>query len=220
MSAPDLRTKQPLHADGLSASNLRVVLISDQPLYREGMACAFREAQSLILLDGATVADAAELARSRLADMVLIDTRNLGDAIEMAKTLASQSPDLPIVAVMDSATANDVRSAFDVGVRGCIFKRLQAKEFVRILQSIGQGASYAPPELGAALLRQEKSSADELTAREAQVLACVARALTNKEIARELEISEKTVKHYMTVIMEKLRVRNRVEAVLKARCLN
>jgi len=121
------------------------------------MECIFREAQSLMLLDGATIADAVELARSRLADMVLIDTRNLSDAIEMAKTLATQSPDLPIVALMDSATANEVRSALNVGVRGCIFKRVQRKEFVRIFESIGQGMSYVPPELGAAMLRQEKS---------------------------------------------------------------
>ena len=62
---------------------------------------------------------------------------------------------------------------------------------------------------------EEKTRPFNLTPREAQILACVARALTNKEIARELQISEKTVKHYMTVIMEKLQVRNRVEAVVK-----
>jgi two-component system, NarL family, nitrate/nitrite response regulator NarL len=73
-----------------------------------------------------------------------------------------------------------------------------------------------PPELGAGLLRQDKNKPFKLTARETQILACVARGLTNKEVARELQISEKTVKHYMTVIMEKLQVRNRVEAVLKA----
>jgi DNA-binding CsgD family transcriptional regulator len=62
---------------------------------------------------------------------------------------------------------------------------------------------------------EEKIRPSNLTPREAQILACVARALTNKEIAQELQISEKTIKHYMTVIMEKLQVRNRVEAVVK-----
>ena len=99
---------------------------------------------------------------------------------------------------------------------------------MRILASIGQGGVYLPPELGAGVLRQsmrlnganpEKGNLSRLTAREQQILACVARALTNKEVARELKISEKTVKHYMTVIMEKLQVRNRVEAVLQAKVL-
>jgi two-component system, NarL family, nitrate/nitrite response regulator NarL len=100
---------------------------------------------------------------------------------------------------------------------------------VRIIESIAQGTLYLPPELGVGVLRQslrlnganpENSKPYRLTAREQQILACVARALTNKEVARELKISEKTVKHYMTVIMEKLQVRNRVEAVIKAKAMD
>jgi DNA-binding NarL/FixJ family response regulator len=125
---------------------------------------------------------------------------------------------------MASATPNDVRSAFEIGIRGCIYKREEGSELVRILESIAQGRLYVPPELGAGLLRQgmglnaakqEKTRPFDLTPREAQILACVARALTNKEIARQLQISEKTVKHFMTIIMEKLQVRNRVEVVVK-----
>ena len=63
--------------------------------------------------------------------------------------------------------------------------------------------------------KQDKTRPFNLTPREKEILDGVARALTNKEIARQLEISEKTVKRYMTVIMEKLQVRNRVEAVVK-----
>jgi two-component system, NarL family, nitrate/nitrite response regulator NarL len=219
MSASYLRAEQPLHADRHSESSLRVVLITPEPLYRVGVQCALRAAQAVILLDGTTITDAVELAKSRLADIVVIDTTTLRDAIEMAKRLAPCCPGMPIVAVTDVATASEVRSAFDAGMRGCIFKRVRDTEFVRILKSIGQGASYVPPELGAELLRQDKNKPFNLTARETQILACVARGQTNKEIARVLQISEKTVKHYMTVIMEKLQVRNRVEAVLKANCM-
>ena len=220
MSASYLRAEQPLHCDRHSDSSLRVVLVTDEPLYRVGVQCAFRQAQSVILLDGTTIADAVELAKSRLADMVVVDTTKRGDAIEMAKRLVPCCPDMPIVAVTDAATANEVRSAFNAGMRGCIFKRVRGTEFVRILKSIGQGGFYVPPELGVELLRQDKNRPFNLTARETQILACVARGRTNKEIARELQISEKTVKHYMTVIMEKLQVRNRVEAVLKAKAMS
>jgi len=151
--------------------------------------------------------------------MVLIDATDMGRTIEIAKGLTPSCPDMPIVAVMDAATANEVRSAFAAGIRGCIFKRVHGREFIRILRSISQGGSYVPPELGAELLRQDKNTPN-LTARETQILACVARGRTNKEIARELQISEKTVKHYMTVIMEKLQVRNRVEAALKAKAMS
>ena len=154
-----------------------------------------------------------------LADMAVIDTTNLGQTIEMAKCLAPWCPDMSIVAVMDTAATNEVRSAFAAGIRGCIFKRVDGTEFVRILESIGHGGFYVPPELGAGLLRQDKDKPFKLTPRETQILACVERGLTNKEIARELQISEKTVKHYMTVIMQKLQVRNRVEAALKAKAI-
>jgi two-component system nitrate/nitrite response regulator NarL len=219
MSSPNLRAEQLSHADRRSARSLGIVLLSGEPLYRVGMQRAFRETQSLVLLDGTTLADVVELAKSRLADMAVIDTTNLGQTIEMAKCLAPCCPDMSIVAVMDTAAANEVRSAFAAGIRGCIFKRVGGTEFVRILESIGQGGFYVPPELGAGLLRQDKDKPFKLTPRETQILACVERGLTNKEIARELQISEKTVKHYMTVIMEKLQVRNRVEAALKAKAI-
>ena len=219
MSAPYLRAVPPSLADRHSASGLRIMLVTGEPLYRVGMQRAFRETQSLVLLDGTTLADAIELAKSRLADMVLFDATDMGRTIEIAKGLTPSCPDMPIVAVMDAATANEVRSAFAAGIRGCIFKRVHGREFIRILRSISQGGSYVPPELGAELLRQDKNTPN-LTARETQILACVARGRTNKEIARELQISEKTVKHYMTVIMEKLQVRNRVEAALKAKAMS
>jgi two-component system nitrate/nitrite response regulator NarL len=145
--------------------------------------------------------------------------------MQMAKALALSCPELPIVAVSEAATADEVATAFEAGIRGCVLKGVEGDEFVRILASIGQGALYLPPEFGAGLLRRsmrldgathEQRRPYRLTAREEQILGCVARALTNKEVARELNISEKTVKHYMTVIMEKLQVRNRVEAVQKA----
>lgn len=230
MSAPDLQTKQPApnsRSDG-AASQLRIVLITSEPLYREGIEVVFRATPSLLLLGGTSINDAIALAQSRLADMALIDANSFRDIIEMARVLALSCPQLPIVAVSEAATADEVASAFEAGIRGCICKGVEGGDLVRILASIGQGALYLPPEFGAGLLRQsvclngathEKSRPYGLTAREEQILGCVARALTNREVARELQISEKTVKHYMTVIMEKLQVRNRVEAVQKADAL-
>ena len=227
MSAPDVQTKQPppTSRPNGAASPLRIVLVSSEPLYREGIEVAFRAAGSLVLLGGTTITAAIALAQSRMADMAVIDASSFRDMMEMAKALALSCPQTPVVAVFESVTADEVWTAFEAGIRGCIRKGVECDEFVRILASIGQGALYLPPEFGAAMLRQsmrlngathENRRPYGLTAREEQILGCVARALTNKEVARELNISEKTVKHYMTVIMEKLQVRNRVEAVQKA----
>jgi DNA-binding NarL/FixJ family response regulator len=145
----------------------------------------------------------------------------------MAGVLAACASEIPIVAVTEPETVDEVKAAFEVGIRGFIFKQTERGELVSVLQTVGTGGLYLPVELHGELHEssrgksQEKSRSDTiLTPREAQVLACVARALTNREVARELQISEKTVKRYMTVIMEKLQVRNRVGAVLKAKCMD
>ena len=100
MSAPDLQTKQPApnsRSDG-AASQLRIVLITSEPLYREGIEVVFRAAPSLVLLGGTSINDAIALAQSRLADMALIDANSFRDIIEMARVLALSCPRLPIVA--------------------------------------------------------------------------------------------------------------------------
>jgi two-component system, NarL family, nitrate/nitrite response regulator NarL len=226
MSARNLESRQPPLGLGANAgaSPLRIVLVSSEPRYRVGIEVALRGTSSLLLLTRTCIGDAIVLAQARLADMAVIDADGCRDAIAMAQALALTCPHIPIVAVSEAATADNVRMALEAGIRGYILKGVEAGEFVRILTSIAQGALYLPPELGAGLLRQNMrlngaTRANRrpygLTAREEEILSCVARALTNKEVARELQISEKTVKHYMTVIMEKLQVRNRVEAVQK-----
>jgi len=227
MSAPDAQTEQPapdLCSNG-SAGPLRIILVTGEPLYRAGIEIAFRERPSLMLLGGQTIDDAIALAQARLADIAVIDAGNFREVMGIAKALALSCPPLPIVAVSEAATADDVGAALEAGMRGYILKRVGGGELMHILANIAQGALYIPPELGAGLLRQSlclngatraRRKPHGLTVREEQILGCVARGLTNKEVARELQISEKTVKHYMTVIMEKLQVRNRVEAVAKA----
>jgi DNA-binding NarL/FixJ family response regulator len=141
---------------------------------------------------------------------------------------AARASEIPIVAVTGTASVDEVKSALDAGFRGCVLKRVEISELLGILESIGRGSLYLPPEFAAGKLRQrmrfdggarDQNRLCRLTPREAQLLGCVARGLTNREVARELQLSEKTVKHYMTVIMQKLQVRNRIEAVLKAKPL-
>jgi hypothetical protein len=76
MSAPFLRAEHP-YGEQHAASSLRIVLITDEPLYRAGVQCAFQQAQSVILLDATTIADAVELAKSGLADLVVIESSAL-----------------------------------------------------------------------------------------------------------------------------------------------
>jgi two-component system, NarL family, nitrate/nitrite response regulator NarL len=105
-------------------------------------------------------------------------------------------------------------------------KGVAARELIRILRTVAAGESYVPPALAASLLlemhepggqsKEPDSLINELTERERDILEGLAAGLSNKEIGQKLFLSEKTVKHYMTNILQKLQVRNRVEAALLA----
>ena len=125
-----------------------------------------------------------------------------------------------------SEDEDDLLAALKAGARAYILKGVSARELLSAIRSVIAGESYVTPALAASLLsemsgasgktRLPASPLDELTERERQILEQVAQGNSNKEIALSLHLSEKTVKHYMTNVLQKLHVRNRVEAALLA----
>jgi DNA-binding NarL/FixJ family response regulator len=122
-----------------------------------------------------------------------------------------------------SESEEHVSQALAAGAQGYVLKGTSGPELIHTMRAVARGESYVSPSLAARLLTMsrrtpqvsnEDSDRADLTPREEGILDHVALGMTNKEIARRLSISEKTVKHYMTNIMQKLHVRNRVEAVL------
>jgi two-component system nitrate/nitrite response regulator NarL len=149
-----------------------------------------------------------------------------GGSIEAARQISVSCPVVKIVMLTVSEHDDDVLSALQVGARGYILKGIGGDELISIVRSVKRGESYVSPDLAARLLVEARSGnshgaapdpIDGLTAREEQILKLVSRGLSNKEIGRDLDLQEKTVKHYMTNILQKLQVRNRVEAALLAR---
>jgi two-component system nitrate/nitrite response regulator NarL len=121
---------------------------------------------------------------------------------------------------------DDVLSALQAGARGYILKGVGGEELVGIVRAVNRGESYVSPDLAARLLVEVRSGNTRdaasdpvagLTAREEQILKLVSRGLSNKEVGRDLDLREKTIKHYMTNILQKLQVRNRVEAAIMVR---
>jgi DNA-binding NarL/FixJ family response regulator len=185
-----------------------------------------RAVQDIEFVEGVCATDAITIAKDRRADVMLIDTNSLpGGSIELPRTLARDCPHMRIVLLSDSECPEDVTAALASDIRGYVLKNVQGSELVRIVKAIHDGASYIPPQLAARAIMPKRGVSTQpvdaerrnLTKREEAVLACVSRGLNNKEVARALQISEKTVKHHMTSIMAKLQVRNRVEAVLTVR---
>ena len=205
---------------------IRTVLADDHPLFREGVARTLASEADFEVVGEVGDADSAvEMAKNLLPDVILLDISMPGSGIEAARQIARACPVIKIVMLTVSEHDDDVVSALQVGARGYILKGIGGKELVRIVRSVHQGESYVSPDLAARLLADIRGTESvathdplsELTAREEQILKGVARGLSNKEIGRELNLQEKTVKHYMTNILQKLQVRNRVEAALIAR---
>src|SRR3990167_9001745 len=172
---------------------LRVLLADDHPLYRDGVARSLRDA---------------------------------GDIDIVGETQDGESAAAMCVAMLPaSEDEGDLMQALKLGALGYVLKGVGATELVELVRELAAGRSYVSPGLAGRLLlamRGKGAAAEpnplaDLSRREEDILKLVAQGRSNKEVGRELNIQEKTVKHYMTSILQKLQVRNRVEAAMLAR---
>ena len=158
---------------------------------------------------------------------MLLDVNMPGDGIKAARDISYSCPSVKIVMLTVSEDEPHLSAALAAGARGYALKGIGGDSLVQILRSVAAGESYVSPALAARVLKRMQaptpapaSAQDQLcrlTAREQQILAGLSSGMTNKEIARLLTLSEKTIKHYVTNILQKLQVRNRVEAALSYR---
>ena len=174
---------------------------------------------------GATADEAIHLTEAELPDVLLLDIHLPGGGLRAATAISESCPVTKIVILTVSEDEDDVLAAFRMGVKGYVLKGVSSSELTDIIRDIESGTVYVTPNLATRVLlemtdpRRSDSAEtpfDTLTEREREILERVASGDANKEIAYELGISEKTVKHYMTNIMQKLHARNRVEAALLA----
>ncbi len=210
------------------SNKLRLVIVDDHTLFREGLASVLgAEADFDIIGSGGSAQEAIRLAKELLPEIILLDIDMPGSGLEAARLIARDFPVIKIVVLTASEADDHLMSALKLGVRAFILKGVAARELIRILRSVAEGETYIPPALAAGLLLEMRAPAapetktaenpiNELTAREREILENLAGGLSNKEIGKKLFLSEKTVKHYMTNILQKLQVRNRVEAALLA----
>jgi len=207
---------------------MRLVIVDDHPLFREGVALAFaHEPDIMIAGNGASAEDAVRLASLASPDILLLDS-DLPDGLIALQAIAMLPAAAQIVVLTASANKAEMLAALRAGAKGYVEKAISAQRLVTIVRAIYDGQSYATPELGDYMLvRQpdaEPATGDDqrleiLTMREHEILAMVANGASNSQIAQELHVREHTVKRHMTHIMEKLQVHNRVEAAMLARCM-
>ncbi|MGB3314366.1 MAG: response regulator transcription factor, partial [Albidovulum sp.] len=177
--------------------------------------------------EGQDAETAFDLTERLRPDLVLLDISMPGGGGISALRRIMELPEPPSVAMLTvSEEDDDVMQALKAGAKGYVLKGVGSRELVSIVRDVADGQSYVSPSLAARILnamrgdgtaRREANPMDDLSHREEEILKLVAAGKSNKEVGLALDLQEKTVKHYMTAILQKLHVRNRVEAAVMAR---
>jgi two-component system nitrate/nitrite response regulator NarL len=206
---------------------IRIVLADDHPIYRDGLARSMADEADIEIVGQAGDGEqAAEVVRREQPDVVLLDISMPKGGGIGALTQIMQMDKPPRVAMLTASEADDdLMQALKLGAMGYILKGVGASELVDLVRELHAGRPHVSPGLAGRLLvamrrkepAVEPNPLDDLSKREEEILKLVAQGKSNREVGEALELQEKTIKHYMTSILEKLQVRNRVEAAMLAR---
>jgi NarL family two-component system response regulator LiaR len=195
---------------------IRVLIADDHAVVRQGLR-TFLDLQDDIevVAEAADGEEALEAAERLAPDVVLIDlVMPKLDGIEAIRRLRERSPEIRAIVLSSFVDDDKLFPAIRAGAAGYLLKDVQPQDLVEAIRTVNGGGALLHPQVAARLL--EEMTEDPLTPREREVLALIGRGMPNKIIARELTLSEKTVKAHVSSILAKLGVTDRTQAALYA----
>ncbi|MFK0255112.1 response regulator [Streptomyces sp. NPDC090445] len=208
-------------------TQVRVVIVEDHPLFREGLRLALESADDMLVVGEAeTLADLAGAVETGQPQVVVMDlSLPDGSGIEATRRLAEQNPGLSVLVLTMADDDGTLLGALHAGARGYLVKGAGREEVLHAVRTVAAGGAVFGPDVAARIAALVTTGAQRdaerlfpsLTSREVEVLDLVARGHDNRRIARELFVAEKTVRNHITHIFEKLDVATRAEAVARAR---
>jgi DNA-binding NarL/FixJ family response regulator len=209
-------------------AEIRVLLVDDDPLVRSALAHFLtREEGTAVVAEAGDGRDALDQVGRHRPDVVLMDVRMPRmDGIDATAQIAERWPDVRVLAVTTFDTVDTVLPMLHAGASGYLLKDSPADEIVAGVRRVHEGTTSLSPRIAALLIdhvreRERPTPAgapalEPLTDREGAILRCLARGMSNAEIAAELIVSEGTVKAYLGRIMTKWGVRDRVQIIVAA----
>jgi len=218
-------------ADSPASDPIRALIVDDHALFRRGLEMVLAAEDDIELVGEASDgAEAVQKAGESLPDVVLMDIRMpKSSGIEACRAMKEVAPSSKIVMLTISDEEEDLFEAIRAGASGYLLKDIPLDEVADVVRAVHGGQSLINPSMAAKLLtefaalnkrdqeeRAEQVPAPKLTDREMQVLKLVAKGMNNRDIAKELFISENTVKNHVRNILEKLQIHSRMEAVMIA----
>jgi DNA-binding NarL/FixJ family response regulator len=199
---------------------IRVVVVDDHELVRAGLVQLLVAAEDIdVVGTAADGADAPEVVSEHRPEVVLMDLSMPGvGGLEATRSIVADHPGIRVIALTSASGSSEVLGALDAGAIGYLLKDASPDELRAGVRAAARGESPLSPKAARAVIaaRDVGQEAPELSAREREVLSCVAEGLPNKRIARRLEISEKTVKAHLTSIFQQIGVSDRTQAALWA----
>ncbi|MFN6951229.1 MAG: response regulator [Albidovulum sp.] len=199
--------------------------MDDHPVLLAGLSSLFTSCDDMIVIGtGATAAAAIELVERYDPDVLIMDVRLPGDAIKATARIVESGRKTHVLFFTAADDPEIAILGMEAGALGYVLKGSRADELIQAVRMVHAGESYITPGFAARIVAglrtaNKPSPGSEtlhLTVREEQVLRLLRQGSTNREIGIALRISEKTVKNYMTTLMQKLHARNRIEVVLAA----
>ncbi len=208
--------------DQIEARPLRLLVVDDHEVVRQGLVSLLERREHFqVVAEAGTAAEAIEMARKFEPDLVVMDVRLPdGSGIEACREIRAEFPGTRVVILTSYPDEEAVLSAIIAGASGYLLKQIRGRDLVSALESVGRGESLLDPAVTEKVLDRVRRIATgtytdemaQLTQQEQKILLLVAEGKTNKEIASEVFLSDKTVKNYVSSILSKLNLERRAQA--------
>ena len=202
---------------------LRIMLVDDHPVVRAGVRAVLETSPDLEVVaeagDGQAALTALATEPEPVVDVVLMDLQ-MGDGLDgiaATRAIRERYPRLPVLILTTFDTEADILAALDAGAAGYLLKDAPSEDLAIAVRRAADGQRALTPGVAERLLHRVAGGSDTLTAREIELLECIARGESNRAAAKTLFISEATVKTHLVHVFQKLGVTSRTEAVAEAR---